>query len=183
MEKRFKIMIAVCIIAVVVGTILFSLIKIKSDIYASSNIENENQNNFSNQVNQIEVESTEIIPSIINSEKDLKHQVLKLDSQENVDIFNNNLTSVDITHNQTLKQIKAKETFNSFMMDTVAQELQASMLQEPNGFDVGGVHLSVKKEVFNSRLQEIFGEKNAKSFNFEKAIENQENRRKYQESL
>ena len=151
MEKRFKIMMAVCIIAVVVGTILFSLIKIKSDIYASSNIENENQNNFSN--------------------------------QENVDIFNNNLTSVDITHNQTLKQIKSKETFNSFMMDTVAQELQASMLQEPNGFDVGGVHLSVKKEVFNSRLQEIFGEKNAKSFNFEKAIENQENRRKYQESL
>ncbi len=88
----------------------------------------------------------------IDSEKDLSHELSKLETEADVDAFNNKL----------LRHVDHTTDFNLFMMNTIAQDVQDFR---------GVIHLAIKKDFFDARLKELFYEENAKTFEFTKDVE------------
>ena len=88
----------------------------------------------------------------IISNEDVQHKLSKLETESDVEEFNQKM----------LESVYVNDDFNSFMAKTIAQDIQ--------GY-AGGVHLSIEKNFFNTRLLEMFGEENAKSFEFKDDVE------------
>lgn len=99
--------------------------------------------------------------SVINSEKDIIYQLPALDTESNVEEFNNNLIRyINSIDNPDL---------NILISNVVAQNLQ--------GFLNNEIHIAIKEAIFNAKLRELFGEEIINNFEFQmdiKCIGNEE---------
>lgn len=93
--------------------------------------------------------------TVINSKKDIIYQLPKLDTESNVEGFNNNL----------IRYINSVDDLdiNILISNVVAQNLQ--------GFSNDEIHIAVKEAIFNTRLRELFGEEIINNFKFQRDTE------------
>lgn len=151
MSKNLKIIVAIICIVIVVGIVAFFVFK-------NNEKKEEQTNQIANNTNVSEEELKNIVnPNEnnlvkISSNEDAQNELTKLETESDVEEFNQKM----------LESVYINDDFNSFMAKTIAQDIQ--------GY-AGGVHLFIEKNFFNTRLLEMFGEENAKSFEFKDDVE------------
>ena len=93
--------------------------------------------------------------SVINSERDVNCQLSTLNTESDVEGFNNNLVKC--------MNAVSRLDLDPLVRDVIAQDLQ--------GFSGDEMHIAIKKIFFNTRIKEIFGEEIANNFKFRGTIE------------